>query len=496
MTRKLSRRGVLGGMAATAVIGWSATQGWATAAEPVEAADLAAIPPLDGTLVTAPEQVAPFGEDFGNLKSGAPWAVLKPGSVQDIVKMVNYCRENKLKIAMNGRSGTGDDIESHSCYGQAEVPGGVSIDARGLSKIVSIDSQSAVVEAGVTWAQLTRAAADKGKTPPALTDYLHLSVGGTLSLGGIGGTVQRFGLQTDNVLSVDVVTGTGQLVTATPSSPAGLFDAVLGGGGQCGIIVRARLKLIPAPARAVVFSLYYKDLATYLTDSEKVMADGRFSAQAGEMLRTADGAGWQYKLEAAAYYSGTTVPDRNKLLAGLSDNRPAATIEDGTYLDYMFRLDAYEVYLKEQGFWDQPKPWLSLFLPASKAKEFMKLVESRLTDETLGGGFLLFYPYPVSKIRRPLTVQPACQIGYLFDLLNFPAPGTGKPAIDQMLAQNRQLYDRAVALGAKRYLVGAIPNMTQADWKKHFGSRWDAFAAAKKRYDPANILTPGQGFFA
>ncbi|MEC4019679.1 FAD-binding protein [Streptomyces sp. H27-D2] len=490
----LSRRKVLGGMAA-AVVGWSAaTQSWATAAEVTGGATVAALPPLDGQLETSPASVASFSKDFGNLVTATPWAVLRPGSVQDIVKMVNYARANALKIAMNGRSGTGTDLESHSCYGQAAVPGGISIDARGLSKVCSISSTSAVVEAGVTWAQLTDAALAQDKTPPALTDYLHLSVGGTLSVGGVGGTVQKYGLQVDTVQSVDVVTGDGQLVTASSSTRPDLFNAVLAGGGQAGIIVRAKIKLIPAPARALVFSLFYNDLATYLADQEKLLTDGRFGGQVGEMPRRPDDSGWRYKLEAVAYYSSAKAPDRAALLAGLRDDRASAVIEDFTYRDYTFRLDAFEAYLKEGDYWGQPKPWLSLFLPASRTKAFMDQVAAELTPGDLGGGFLLVYPYRTSKLTRPLAVQPNESVGYLFDLLRFPAPGATD--IQRMLDQNRRLYDKAVALGAKRYLVGAIPGMTPAEWKQHFGSRWEAFVNAKRRYDPANILTPGQGFFS
>ncbi|MEV4683615.1 FAD-binding protein [Streptomyces kurssanovii] len=496
MNNALSRRKVLGGIAAT-VVGWSvANQTWATAAE-VDGGqhiDVRQVPALDGTLTTSATDLDGFRQDFGRLKPSAPWAVLRPGSDQDIVKMVNYARTNRLKIAVNGQGGTGDDMESHSVYGQAAVPqGGISIDARAMSKILSINATNAVVEAGVTWGQLTDAALKVGKTPPALPDYLHLSIGGTVSIGGIGGTVQKFGLLADTVHSMDVVTGTGELVTVSASARPDLFHSILSGGGQTAIILRAKVKLAPAPQRSVVFSLFYDDLATYLADGEKVMAENRFHVQAGEMLRRADDTGWRYKMEVAANYSGTAVPDRAALLAGLRDNRAQAVIEDVAYRDYMFRLDGYEVYLKETGHWFQPKPWLSLFLPASKTKAFMELVEQELTASDLGGGFLLFYPYYTRKITRPLAVQPGESVGYLFDLLRFPNPGD--PNISQMLEQNRRLYDRAVALGAKRYLVGAIPRMTTADWKTHFGYRWEEFYKAKRRYDPANILTPGQGFF-
>ncbi|MFE2288786.1 FAD-binding protein [Streptomyces sp. NPDC059443] len=493
-----SRRRVLSGIAATAVavVGWNAVdQTWATAAEAAGNENIVPVPGLVGTLETGPATVDSFGKDFGHLFDAAankPWAVLRPGGVDDIVKIVNYARDNGIKVAVNGQGGTGADIESHSVYGQARVPGGISIDAKGMSKILSIGSDHAVVEAGVTWGQLTDATLAQDKTPPALPDYLYISVGGTLSVGGIGGTVQKYGLLVDTVQSIDIITGDGRLVTASPSLRPDLFNAALAGGGQVGIIVRAKVKLIPAPKRSVIFSLFYADIETYLADSEKVLADGRFQVLAGEMLQKPDGSGWRYKMEAGATYC-TTVPDRAKLLDGLNDVRADAIIEDTSYREYMFRLDAYEAYLKSTTHWYQPKPWLSMFLPASKTKTFMKLVERELTAESLGGGFLLFYPYYTSKIKRPLAMQPNESVGYLFDLLRFPNPGAD---IQAMLDQNRRLYDIVVGLGGKRYLVGSVPNMTKADWKAHFGNRWTAFSNAKAKFDPHNTFTPGQGFFA
>ncbi|MFE0642331.1 FAD-binding protein [Streptomyces sp. NPDC058877] len=492
-----TRRRVLTGLAATtvAVVGWNTVdQSWATAAPATAADDVVPVPTLTGTLETSPDTVNAFAHDFGHLFDGAkPWAVLRPGNVNDIIAIVNFARTHGIKVAVNGQGGTGTDIESHSVYGQARVPGGISIDARAMSQIISIGQDHAVVEAGATWGQLTDAAMARGLTPPALPDYLYISIGGTLSVGGIGGTVHRHGLMVDTVASLDIVTGDGRLVTATPWQRADLFNAALAGGGQVGIIVRATVKLVPAPERAVIFSLLYADLETYLADFELLLKKNRFDVRAGEMLQLPDGSGWGYKMELGATYD-TTPPNREALLDGLHDVRSQAVIEDVPYRDYMFRLDAYEAYLKESGHWYQPKPWLSLFLPASKTKAFMKIVERELNADSLGGGFLLFYPYFTSRIRRPLAVQPNESVGYLFDLLRFPNPG--ETGIQAMLEQNRRLYDIAVSMGAKRYLVGSVPNMTQDDWKTHYGCHWSDFLRAKRRYDPANILTPGQGIFA
>ena len=228
--------------------------------------DFIELPPLDGELLTDPTARTAFAHDFGNVVSHDPYAVLVPGAVEDIVKIVRFARRQRLHVAMSGQSGTPDLRESHSNFGQGQVKAGVIIDAKPLSTIRNIDSGSAVVEAGVLWSQLFDAAAERGLTPPVLTDYMHLSIGGTLSIGGIGGSTSRFGVQADNVLALKVVTGEGDLVICSPTKSPDLFHAVLAGAGQCGIIVEAKIRLIAAETTAMVFNLFYDDLNLYLQD--------------------------------------------------------------------------------------------------------------------------------------------------------------------------------------------------------------------------------------
>jgi FAD/FMN-containing dehydrogenase len=492
-----SRRTLFKGAAAAAVVvGFSQAGGWVTAAA-AAAADTVPVPALDGTLETAPSALAGFAHDFGELAGGAPRAVLRPGSDADIVKIIRYARRLGLPVAVNGQSGTGADLESHSNYGQALVPGGIAIDSRSRHTIHRIDNGSAVVDAGVTWAQLADAALASGQTPAALTDYLNLSVGGVISVGGVGGTVQRYGLLCDTVLEVDVILGTGEQVTASATSRSDVFNAVLAGGGQYGIITRAKIKLVPARARALNLNLYYDDLATYMADAERVMREQRFEHQEGGIVPTADGSGWRYKIEAVSYYDGPAAPDRARLLAGLRDDRAALEVADSTYREWIFRADGWEAFLKDGGYWAQAKPWLSMVFPAASVRPFVRAVVAELTAADLGGGFTGLYPFPTRRLTRPMFMLPGSgdPVTYLFDLLRFPGPEqTGD--IPRMLAQNRRLYDLGVSLGAKRYLVGAVPNMTGADWRRHFGPQWPLVRLAKQRFDPDGILTPGQGFFA
>ncbi|MFJ4188342.1 FAD-binding protein [Kitasatospora sp. NPDC089509] len=487
----LARRTLLTGLAAT-VIGFNTTtRAWATTNTPTTGC-ITPVPPLDGTLTTNAATITAHAHDFGRLTTNTPHAVLNPASDQDIVKIINYARANGLKVAMNGQAGTDNDLESHSNYGQAGAAGGISINARALNRIHTITPTSATVDAGVTWAELTAAALAQGLTPPCLTDYLHLTVGGTISIGGIGNTVQKYGLQTDTVDSLDIITGTGRLVTATPTKNARLFHAALAGAGQVGLIVRATLKLIPAPERALVFNLFYTDLSAYMRDQEAILEDGRFQGQVGEIQPQPAGQPTRFKIETAIYYNGSTPANPQALIADLTPLPQETTITDTTYQEYIYRANAFAQNLKSIGYWDQPKPWLSLFLPATTTHQFITQALSVLTPDDLGQGLLLFYPFHTNKVTTPLAITPGEPVAYLFDFLTFPHPGTDpQPA----LARNRALYDSATRLGGKRYLVGAVPNMTTTDWQRHYGPHWRTLTANKNTYDPTHTLTPGQRIF-
>lgn len=502
MTSSLSRRNILkGGAAATAatVVGWSvANSVFVTAAEAERGhgGGYATVPTLDGTFETVPAALGRFSTDFGRLITGTPKAVLRPGSVQDVSKIITYARRYRLSVAMNGQSGSAAaDFESHSSYGQAQVPGGIAIDARKFNQIHYITKGKAWVGAGVTIAELTNAALAQGQTTVGVTDYLHLSIGGVISVGGIGGQVQKHGLFADTVLAIEIVTGTGEIVQASPTNRAELFNAAVAGAGQFGIITKVLVKLVPAPASALVINLFYNNLATFQADQEKIMVENRVTHQEGEIVRTLDDSGWRYKIEAVVYYTGTA-PNQAAILSGLGDVRADAQITTMSYTEWLFRIDPIETYLKENGFWEQPKPWLSIVLPASAIKTFIPQVVADLQPTDLGIGFSGLYPFLRGKLTHPFFMLPENgeQKLWLFDLLRFPFPQD--PNLQRMLDQNRRLYNLAKTFGGKRYTVGAIPGMTPTEWKGHFGGSYTKLVGLKAKYDPDRILTPGQHFFA
>ncbi|MBN9164295.1 MAG: hypothetical protein J0I07_25250, partial [Myxococcales bacterium] len=73
--------------------------------------------------------------------------------------------------------------------------------------------------------------------------------------------------------------------------------------------------------------------------------------------------------------------------------------------------------------------------------------------------------------------------------------GPNDPAtLNAMVAHNRALYDQVVRVGGTRYSIGSIP-FSRHDWQQHFRPRWGLLVSSKRRFDPDNVLTPGQAIF-
>jgi FAD/FMN-containing dehydrogenase len=475
----LSRRTLFAAGAAATIVAFDPLGlTWVSQAQADAGAAGHRVPDLDGDLVTDDAALAEAAEDYGQIVHNGPRAVLRPGSVRDIAKIVRFACAHGLTVAMRG--------QGHSVFGQAQASAGVVIDSRTLADIHSIGADRAVVGAGVTWSELIEATVARGLTPPVATDYIGLSVGGTLSVGGIGGASSHHGLQVDNVLALEVVTGTGAVVRCSKTENRDLFDAVLGGLGQYAIIVAATVRLIPAETTARVYHLSYADLATFTTAQRIALADGRFSYLEGQVVPV-DG-GWSYLLEGVAYFSDPAVPDDAGMLSGLP--APAATeIVEMSYVDWLNRITALVDQLRALKF---ANPWINVFLPDGATDAYVADLLADLDPADVGGPILL-YPVLRRRLTRPLVAVPDSPVVFLLSILRVVAPPNAE-TVTRLLADNRAAYLGAVAHGAKQYPIGAIP-IRPGEWPAHYGDQYPWARRAKARFDPHGILTPGQAIF-
>lgn len=438
------------------------------------------MPELDGALVCDESSLRWAAEDFGHVVHHRPRAVLRPGGVADVAAIVAFAGKVGLAVAARGAG--------HATHGQAQTAGGIVIDMAGLGLVSEVRADRVTVQGGALWSGVLDATLAHGCTPAVLTDYLDSSVGGTLAVGGVGGTSHRYGFQVDGVDELTVVTGTGALVTCSPERHQRLFDAVRAGLGQCGIVVSATISAIPAPGRARRYRVRYRDLATFLTDQRSLVNRSRFDFLQGQILPAAPGV-WRYLLEAATYYTPPAAP-ADAVLNGLGYGSADVEVDDVSYREFVHRMAPGEAALRVSGEWLHPHAWITVFLPSGATLALVEEILDGLTPAELGdSGLVLLYPIRSDRLRAPLTRVPDSQLIWLLALLR---TGSADDPADAaaMIEANRAVHDRIVARGGVAYPINTVP-MSPADWRIHFGPRWRQLRSAKEEFDPHAVLTPG-----
>ncbi|RSM80570.1 dehydrogenase [Amycolatopsis sp. WAC 01375] len=437
------------------------------------------LPAISGEILADDANLTGASHDWGNLVHARPRLVVRPASATDVATVVRFASKRGIPVAARGAG--------HSPYGQGQADGGIVLDMTSLPPRRVVMDGSVSVDAGARWRDVLEVALPHGLTPPVFTDYLDVTVGGTLVVGGVGGAAHHYGVQTDTVVELEVVTGAGEVLTCSRDSNRKLFDAMLAGLGQCGVITRATLQLIPAPTRARRWKLYYDSLSAFLSDQREVVRDGRFEYLEGQPL-LGEG-GWRYMLEAVGYYTPPASPDEEVLLGALSFVEVES--EDTTYFDFLNRVADGEAALRTEGSWFHPHPWIDVFLPDSVVEQVVAETLTTTDQSELGTtGLLLLYPLRADRLKTPLFKVPDGELVWLFSLLRTGSPID--PLVNaRMVELNVDLYRKLRALGGKVYPSTAMPRTTE-DWREHFGPEWPILTEAKALYAPESNLNPGQ----
>ncbi|KAK0571067.1 hypothetical protein LWI29_010525 [Acer saccharum] len=479
-----------------------------------------------------PAAIDSASSDYGHIVKQDPTAVLYPSSTQDIVALIKVAYNSSVpfEVAARGRG--------HSVRGQAMVREGVVVEMLSLKShrggggaggvVVSAGSHLyADVGGEQLWIDVLNATLGHGLAPPSWTDYLYLTVGGTLSNAGISGQTFRYGPQISNVYELDVVTGKGELVTCSAYKNSDLFYAVLGGLGQFGIITRARIALEPAPKRVKWVRLLYSDFSTFTRDQEFLISiNGRGQKQAlnfleGSLLMDQGSPdNWRssffplsdhsriisqitehgiiYCLEVVKYYDehtqNTVDEELQQLFRGLSFLNGFMFKRDVSYVEFLDRVRSGELKLESQGLWEVPHPWLNLFLPKSRILDFNEGVfKDIVLKSNITTGPVLVYPMNRNKWDdRMSAVIPDEEVFYTVGFLHSCGFDDWK-AFDDQNKEILKFCDNA-GIEVKQYLPH---HTTKEDWIKHFGSsRWKTFSERKAQFDPKMILSPGQRIFS
>lgn len=428
--------------------------------------------------------------NFGHTHHATPRYIVEPRDADDVAAAVRFAGEHGLTVATRGAA--------HSQGRLAISQEGILLHMPSMGRILATDPEGTWidVEAGCIWRDLVRHLAPSNLVPPVLTNNLSVTVGGTLSVAGIGVASFRHGTQGDNVLELDVATGRGDLRTCGPDRDPDLFWSALAGLGQVGVITRARLALRRAKPMTRTYYLLYDDLHGFLRDARGAMDAGiwdhleSWAAPCPQGTKPVAGmrqifARWFYPFHLTVEFDPGSPPDDAAMLHGLE---PFETlyVDDLPLPGFLERLEPVFDLWKRGGTWSHVHAWVETVLPWERAADYIEAVLPDLPPSILVGGHVLLWPAKGHTSRSRLFMRPPGE-----NLVGFGVLPAIPPAHwEQARPMIENLHRLSVLMGGKRYLSGFI-EWSPEEWRTHFGSEWDRFVAAKRAWDPDGVLNPG-----
>jgi FAD/FMN-containing dehydrogenase len=166
-----------------------------------------------------------------------PALIVRCAALEDVQNAVRFARTHGLLTAVRGGG--------HNAAGFAVCDGGLVIDLSQMREVrVDPEARTARAQAGATWGDFDRETQAFGLATTggaiSTTGIAGLTLGG-----GLGWLMRSYGLACDNLLSVELVTADGRVLTAGPTENEDLFWGVRGGGGNFGVVTSFAYRLHP-----------------------------------------------------------------------------------------------------------------------------------------------------------------------------------------------------------------------------------------------------------
>jgi FAD/FMN-containing dehydrogenase len=404
-----------------------------------------------------------------------PGLIARCAGVADVVAAIGFARAQGLLVAVRGGG--------HNVGGRGVCDGGIVIDLSGM-RGVFVDPEQRTVRAqgGATLGDVDRETSAHGLAVP-LGVVSRTGVAGLTLGGGVGWLVRKHGLTCDNLLSCEVVTAEGEVLTAASDKNAELFWGLRGGGGNFGVVTSFLYRAHPLK-----------------TVSGGLIVHGR--DKAGEVLRHYRDFMTTAADELTVYAAFVTTPDGMPAVAVIpchcgSEAEAAAALKPlrtfgPPLMDAVQRMPFPAMQrLLDDAFPDGAHNyWKSTFVGELRDEVIDLLVEhASKARSPLSAVVVELYSGAADRVDRAETAFAQRRAGY--DI------GVMAQWTDAKESESHIAWARAMAAALEPHSNGRrLPNFVgeedAATMRTVFGENYPRLAQIKKKYDPTNFFRINQ----
>ncbi len=395
---------------------------------------------------------------------------------QDVIEAVAFARGTGILTAV--RSG------GHNIAGASLCDGGLVIDLSRMNGVtVDPTSRTARAEGGALLADLDAAAQVHGLATTTGVNSDTGLIGLTLG-GGIGRLGRRYGLSCDNMVSAEIVTADGQVLTASDLENPDLFWGLRGGGGNFGIVTAITYRLHPVGPTVLAGSLVYD--WTRIRDALRLYAE--FSARAPDALCTdaalitlPDG---KHGFSISAFYAGP-MDEGERVLRPLREAIPTIADRIGPVSYVQLQKAGDASFPRGHRFY-----WKAQFLRELTEAAAEALID-RFPSVPSASSFFVFQQVGGAIARVPPTATAYANRRAAYD--SFPVSIWTDPAADEAnIAWARDMYAALRPFATEGVYVNNLGDEGADRVKAAYGENYDRMVALKRKYDPDNLFRLNQ----
>ncbi len=427
------------------------------------------------------------GRDESSFDVPPPGAVVFAQSTDEVAFVVKLAAEHRVPVIPFG---VGTSLEGHLLA----VEGGISLDVSQMNQVLSINAEdlTVTVQPGVTRTQLNTAVKSTGLFFP-IDPGADATIGGMTATRASGTNAVRYGTMRENVLALEVVTASGEVIrtgTHAKKSSAGydLTRLMVGSEGTLGVITEVTVKLYPLPEAVMAATCSFASLADAVNTTIQIIQLGVPIARC-ELLDSTT-------VKVVNQHSKLSLPESAMLLMEFHGS-PAGVNEQ------VELVQAIAAENNGNAFEWAATPEERTRLWTARHNAYFAGVQSRpgckaITTDTC---------VPISRLADALldSVTEAKEAGLPYFMVGHVGDGNfhmgylidpNVPAERETAERlNRQLVERALALGGTCTGEHGVGLHKMEFLVAETGSgAVDMMRAIKRSLDPHNILNPGKIF--